>query len=385
MQECFSFYKNIDNKNLRYLIALTRSDGIGTKTLYNLLNYHKTLENVYDYIKNSDNKNIILKELSYSDYEYELNIKNNSKIVTIFDDAYPYLLKQIDSPPPFLSVKGSVDILNTKIIGMVGAREASFSGLNIAKLLTEKIPTKFTTISGLARGVDTVLHENSLNHGTIGVIAQGIGSVYPKENAYLYDKIVDNNGAVISEMNPNATPIAKHFPKRNRIIAGMCFALIVIEASLKSGSIITAEHALEYGRDILVVPGFPLDPRYKGSNALIKEGAYMINDINDAINYALEASTKYENIGNKSILQRKKQQQLSFYKKEELAPKCHLNNKEDEEGAKGKVYKLLSASPVDLEIIQQSINLPIENILSLLLELELEDKITKYCNGYVKI
>lgn len=197
---------------------------------------------------------------------------------------YPALLLNIPDPPPIITVRGDIKIWQNKtIIAMVGARNASAGGCQLAQKFAKELGDNgIIIVSGLARGIDTFAHKGSLKTGAVAVIAGGIDNIYPPENAPLYQQIFEQ-GAVISEQPFGGLPYAGSFPGRNRIIAGMSVGTVVVEAAPKSGSLITARFALENNREVFAVPGSPLDPRSKGCNHLIKQGAIMVESAADII------------------------------------------------------------------------------------------------------
>jgi DNA processing protein len=208
---------------------------------------------------------------------------SGGQFLALGDSLYPERLAAIDSPPPMLAVRGDPAHLSRDCLALVGARNASAAGLRMARLLGSGLGAAgFTVVSGLARGIDTAAHEAALQTGTVGVLAGGIDVVYPPENRKLYEAIVEN-GAVVSEMPFGTAPQAQHFPRRNRLISGLSRAVLVIEAAERSGSLITARLAAEQGREVMAVPGSPLDPRCRGANKLIREGAALIQDASDVL------------------------------------------------------------------------------------------------------
>jgi DNA processing protein len=208
------------------------------------------------------------------------------------EDDYPRALLDIPDAPPVLWAKGDLSLLNRPAIGMVGARNASSLGMRMARRLGQTLSDAgFTVISGLARGIDTAAHEAALESEgrTIAVMAGGIDVIYPAENDGLA-RAIDERGCRISEHPPGLEPQARHFPLRNRIVAGLSRAVIVVEAAAKSGSLITARAALDYGRDVMAVPGHPFDARASGCNMLIRDGAVLVRSHADVLE-ALGAPT----------------------------------------------------------------------------------------------
>jgi DNA processing protein len=200
-------------------------------------------------------------------------------------DDYPRALIDIPDAPPVLWAKGDLSLLNIPAIGMVGARNASSLGIRMARRLGQGLSEAgFTVVSGLARGIDTAAHEAALDGEgrTLAVMAGGIDVIYPAENDGLAQAI-DEKGCRISEHPPGLEPQARHFPLRNRIVAGLSRAVIVVEAAAKSGSLITARAALDYGREVMAVPGHPFDARASGCNMLIRDGAVLVRSAQDVL------------------------------------------------------------------------------------------------------
>src|SRR4029077_8975860 len=195
--------------------------------------------------------------------------------------AYPPALAVIDDAPPLLSVVGDAQLLQRRAIAVVGARNASANGRRFARDIAGELGRNgFLVVSGLARGIDATAHQGALETGTLAVVAGGIDVVYPEENRALHEAIAER-GVLIAELPVGTEPQARHFPRRNRIISGYSHGVLVVEAALRSGSLITARFALEQGRDVFAVPGSPLDPRCRGANDLIRNGAILCETIDD--------------------------------------------------------------------------------------------------------
>jgi DNA processing protein len=201
-----------------------------------------------------------------------------ARYVFIGDADYPYLLSHLDNAPPVICVKGNLELLACPAVALVGARNASAGACQFARQLAYDLgQMKFPVVSGLARGIDTAAHAGSIESGTIAVIAGGLDVVYPPENTALQDAIAER-GLLIAEQPPGTEPRARHFPYRNRIIAGISAGTVVVEAAPKSGSLITARLAADAGREVMAIPGSPLDPRSRGCNQLIREGATLVQN-----------------------------------------------------------------------------------------------------------
>jgi DNA processing protein len=209
--------------------------------------------------------------------------KFGARLIAKGDADYPALLAEIEDAPPLLWTKGNSAVLKKPRISLVGARNASALGMRMARFLSADIAAQgIATVSGLARGIDTAVHETTMKTGTIAVFGGGLDHLYPSENKNLARAILEN-GLHISEQPFGMAPQARHFPMRNRIISALSPALIVIEAAAKSGSLITARTALDQGREVLAVPGHPFDARASGCNMLIRDGATLVRNAEDAI------------------------------------------------------------------------------------------------------
>jgi DNA processing protein len=216
------------------------------------------------------------------DRELAAVAKAGADLLFLGDPDYPALLAELESAPPAITVRGDRSLLAKPAVGMVGARNASAAACRFARQLALDLANDgAVVVSGLARGIDTAAHVGSLPR-TIGVIAGGIDIAYPPENAALQERIA-SEGLLIAEMPPGTEPRARHFPHRNRIIAGLALGTVVVEAAPKSGSLITARLANEAGREVMAVPGSPLDPRAQGCNLLIREGATLVQCAADVL------------------------------------------------------------------------------------------------------
>lgn len=269
-------------------LRLLRSENVGPTTFRMLLRRFGTAGKALEALPDLARKGGLARPIRLcSEDDARADLERAAEIGALFvapgEAGYPPLLAEIDDAPPLLCVRGDLDLARREIIAIVGARNASASGRKFARTLaTELSGNTFVIASGLARGIDTAAHEASLGHGTIAVLAGGIDIFYPPENERLQREIGER-GLLVTEMGPGTSPRAELFPRRNRIIAGVSRAVIVVEAALRSGSLITARLANEQGRDVFAVPGSPLDPRCEGSNKLIKEGAALLTSSRDVL------------------------------------------------------------------------------------------------------
>ncbi len=281
------------------------------------------------------------------------------------DGLYPALLTQLDNAPPVLIVRGKVMLLDRPAVAIVGARNASAAACRFARGLAHDLADAgCIVVSGLARGIDTAAHQGAVDVATAGVIASGIDIAFPAENAELQERVAAQ-GVLIAEQVPGREPLARHFPYRNRIIAGMSLGTVVVEAAPRSGSLITARLANEAGREVMAVPGSPLDPRAQGCNALIREGATLIQNAADV----LEAIRP-----------------LSGHVAQERMPFRGTPPAADAtEGERAAVTSLLGHTPVAVdELVRQSALSP-SVVAVVLLELELAGRLTRHAAGRVSI
>lgn len=259
-------------------IRLSRSENIGPATFFRLIEIFKTptraLERIPDFAAKAGCKKpprVCTQDM----LETELvKVKKfGAEIIIFLDDAYPRILREIYDPPPLLTIYGKKELLNNDSIAIIGPRNATFHACNFAQKMAEDLGEhQITIVSGLAKGVDAAAHRGSLKTGTVAVIAGGINDVYPAENKSLFKQIMEK-GIIITEQPFDGPPKGGNFIQRNRIISGMSYGIIVVEAGIQSGSLATSRFALEQGREVFAVPGFPTDPRCHGSNLLLEDGA----------------------------------------------------------------------------------------------------------------
>ncbi|MGN6149374.1 MAG: DNA-processing protein DprA [Rhizomicrobium sp.] len=216
--------------------------------------------------------------------ELDALAKLGGRMIAACEPDFPHGPAALDAPPPLINALGHTSLLQRDMVAIVGARNASALGRKFAQTIAAEMGSAGLIIaSGLARGIDTAAHEGSLGTGTCAVVAGGIDIVYPPENQALYERI-RAEGVIVSEMPAGTTPQARHFPRRNRIISGLSRGVVIVEAAEGSGSLITANYALEQNREVFAVPGSPLDPRAKGTNRLIREGATLAESAQDVLN-----------------------------------------------------------------------------------------------------
>lgn len=271
-------------------LRLIRAENVGPATFRTLVNKFGSAQNALDAlpeIARRGGAKSALKVPSIADVERELTRTEQAgaRLVTTVDPDYPAYLRRLDAPPPVLAMRGGDSALSTRpAVAIVGSRNASIAGLKMADRLSRGLGDHgLVMVSGLARGIDAAAHRASLTTGTVAVVAGGINHVYPEEHAALVEEIVANGGAVLTEMPFGWVPRAQDFPRRNRIVSGMSLAVVVVEAAARSGTLHTARFAAEQGREVLAVPGSPLDPRAEGTNRLIRDGATLVTSVADVL------------------------------------------------------------------------------------------------------
>jgi DNA processing protein len=351
-------------------LRLIRSDNIGPVTYFQLLarfgSAHAALSAIPDLAARGGGRAPRLVSRASVEREIERVAELGARYLFLGQGLYPPLLAELETAPPALIVKGHQVLLDKPAIAMVGARNASAAACRFARQLAQAIGDTGTIIvSGLARGIDTAAHDGSLDTGTIAVIAGGIDIFYPPENEPRQRAIAER-GLVVTEQPPGTEPRARHFPYRNRIVAGLSQGTVVIEAAPNSGSLITARYAAEFGREVMAVPGSPLDPRAQGCNQLIREGATLIQNADDV----LEAVRPLH-------LRPFREPGRDYGGPDQPADASERERK--------LVADLLSPTAVEIdEIIRQSILAPAV-VHTILLELELAGRIERHAGGKVSI
>jgi DNA processing protein len=291
-----------------------------------------------------------------------------ARMITCRDAAYPDALRDLPDAPPVLWVMGEVSVLTRPMIALVGARNASSLGTRMARSLAAELSERgHTIVSGLARGVDTAAHLASLPGGTVAVMAGGIDVIYPAENTQLAGDIL-TTGLRLSEQPPGLVPQARHFPGRNRLISGLAQAVVVVEAAAKSGSLITARNALDQGREVMAVPGHPIDARAGGCNMLIRDGATLVRSAADVIE-ALPR-TRHETV--------QAEMPLDPAPQPEAEPRRGLR---ETAALHGEILQRLGPSPLAEDQLIRDLGAPAGAVAPALLDLELDGQITRAPGG----
>ena len=259
-------------------LRLIRSDNVGPRTFRSLINHFGSARAALERLPD------LARRGGAARAELAASRRLGVSLLAPGEMGYPPRLAVLDDAPPLLGVRGALEVLMRPVIAIVGSRNASGAGLKFAGTLARDLgDAGFVIVSGLARGIDQAAHRASIESGTVAVLAGGHDRIYPPEHEDLLATIIGNGGAAISEMPMGHVPRARDFPRRNRLISGAALGVVVVEAALRSGSLITARIAAEQGREVFAVPGSPLDPRAAGTNDLIKQGATLTTEASDVI------------------------------------------------------------------------------------------------------
>ncbi len=376
-------------EDLKYWIWLSTLPGIGSKRSEQLIDLFGSPRNLWHAKRKELEKvHFLSREMIEQIVSYPLKVlaqkhmetihKYNIKVIRIIDESYPVLLKNIYDPPMVIYVRGTLSP-DEKAIAFVGSRNATDYGNTVARQLAWEVARRgITVVSGLARGIDSYAHEGALKAGgrTIAVLGCGPDIAYPPCNRELMERII-NSGAVVSEYAPGTPPLRGNFPARNRIISGLSMGVTVVEAGEKSGALITAEFALEQGREVFAVPGNVNSHYSKGTNRLIKEGAKIVTDVNDIIEELVGVGSMNEETCPEEETSLK--DKISFKDeasgRKEISPRkgiCDNNVYPIFTEEEVKIINCLSKCPLHIDIISEKSGLSIRNVSSNLSMLEMK-------------
>jgi DNA processing protein len=292
-----------------------------------------------------------------------------ARLIACGEPDFPALLAEIPAAPPLIYVRGHTSLFEKPAVAIIGARNASAVGRKIARNLAEGLGAAgVVVVSGLARGIDGAAHDASLTTGTIAVVAGGVDVIYPPEHDALTAAIAER-GAVISEQTPGATPTARDFPKRNRIISGLSRGVVVVEAAAKSGTLITARFALEQGREVFAVPGSPLDPRCQGANRLIRDGAILVENAQDILDVLAEQNRAVREPARDLFSWGAREDGADDFSPDETAR------------IRAQVKEALSFTPLHRDELLREIDIPAGAILDALLDLVLSGEAEEHPGG----
>jgi DNA processing protein len=354
-------------------LRLIRSENVGPATFRQLINVYGSAEAALEVLpelaeRGGARRGVRIASVGEAERELDATLALGARIVGIGEPDFPNLLRQSDTPPPMVVIKGESAVFDLPAVSIVGARNASLAGIKFTHKIAADLGAEgVAVVSGLARGIDAAAHKATLSTGTVAVLAGGMDHPYPPENLELFNVIPERGGAVVCEMPVGWEPRAKDFPRRNRVIAALGLGLVVVEAAKRSGSLISARFAGELGRLVFAVPGSPLDPRSEGTNGLIRNGATLITGAADVL----------EAIG-------------------PLIGKPMQTDHAEEPGGDGgyappsqsersEVVDALGPTPVAIDEIVAHTNLSVQQVFLILLELDLAGRLERHSGGRVSL
>ncbi|HEV2676819.1 MAG TPA: DNA-processing protein DprA [Aliidongia sp.] len=355
-------------------LRLIRSENVGPVTFHQLLQRHGSaaaaLAALPELARRGGRRNFMIFSREQAERELAAIHKLGAQLIAWGEPDYPPGLAPLDDAPPLITVLGNPKLLARKSIAMVGARNASAAGQRFAREMAYDLARAgFIVTSGLARGIDAAAHGGALAQGTVAVVGGGVDVVYPEENRALHGEIVEQ-GAVVAESPVGTIPQARHFPRRNRLISGMSEGVVVIEAALRSGSLITARFAAEQGREVFAVPGSPLDPRCRGTNDLIRHGATLVESADDVLSALLS-------LGGRGTIEPPRRRSAS-----RPPPETSANQLDEAESS---ITGLLGPTPVPVDELVRQCHLSPSIIATVLLELELAGRLDRHPGGLVSL
>lgn len=365
-----------DRQRISWL-RLIRSDNVGLATFRDLINHFGTAETALAMLpelsrRGGSTRAIRIATEAEAEQELETAARFGARFLGIGEPDYPAALRQIDGAPPLLAVKGDLSAASLPAVGVVGSRNASISGAKFAALMARDIGRAgYAIISGLARGIDTAAHRASLETGTIAAMAGGLDRPYPPENIDLLREIWDGRGLAISEMPFGWEARARDFPRRNRLIAGVALGVVVVEAAARSGSLITARLAGDFGRLVFAVPGSPLDPRCEGTNGLLKEGATVTTRPDDVLQ-ALAPLTAIDLFSGREA-------------DEPGGSEDHGMTPPPSDNDRARITDALGPTPVEIDDIVRHTGLAPSAVYLVLLELDIAGRLHRHPGGLVSI
>jgi DNA processing protein len=374
-----------------YWLALRRVKGVGPRTCRLLIDKFGSPEKIFKL--NADEigaagvpRNTARSIVEFRDFdplEKELCELPNigARLIKWTDNDYPPNLRQIADPPPFIFVRGAAAMTDPNCIAIVGARAASDIGRRMAQRLGLELAAKgFTVVSGLARGIDGEAHQGALDaHGiTVAVLGCGVDVIYPPEHRQLAEAIIAGGGALVSELPIGTQPLAENFPTRNRILSGLCLGVVIVEAAEKSGSLITARMALEQDRQVFAVPGSPLTGKTRGSNRLLKEGAKLVECVEDVIEELAPQMIKRPRSEPAPTPASVPLDTKSAEPSESVSPMSVSSPELTTDSTTAILNYLTDTERLHVDSIIEASGLNAQTVLRLLLELELEGRITQH-------
>ncbi|MGH6988272.1 MAG: DNA-processing protein DprA [Stellaceae bacterium] len=356
-------------------LRLIRTENIGPITFYQLLARYGSAEAAVDALpelarRGGRNRPLRVPTRAQALHEMAALDRAGAKFIAWGEADYPIALAAIEDAPPLLAARGRLELTRRRAVAIVGARNASANGRRFARDVALQLGRhELVVVSGLARGIDAAAHEGALETGTIAVLATGIDKVYPDENRALHETIAER-GLVLAEQPVGTEPLGRHFPRRNRIISGIALGVLVVEAALKSGSLITARFALEQGREVFAVPGSPLDPRCRGTNDLIRRGARLTESADDILAEIAPGMATPAPVSAIATVDRE--------------PMAELSDR-DLERARTMLIEHLAPNPVPVDELVRMTHLSPSQVAAVLLELTLAGRIERQAGNQVAL
>lgn len=358
-------------------LRLARADQVGPVTFHRLLERYGSAAAALSALPGLTGNGRPARIPDRTDAERELKAveRLGARLLAFGDADYPTPLAAIADPPPFLAVLGDPALLQRSCIAMVGARNASVAGQRFAQRMAADLGGQgFVVVSGLARGIDAAAHAGAMDAGTVAVVAGGVDVVFPPENRALYEAIAER-GAVVAELPPGTEPKARHFPRRNRIIAGLSAGVVVVEAALRSGSLLTARMAFDENREVFAVPGSPLDPRCRGSNDLLRQRAHLtegVDDVMEVLRGQLDLRPPSRPATRRTPLPAAPQRPVP------TPVQTGTGAEAGDRDPVGRVVEALGPTPVTVDELVRRCQLSAASVTSVLLELELSGRVERH-------
>ncbi len=377
-------------------LRLIRTEGVGPRTFRQLINRYGGAAAALDALPDLSRRrgrSVTPPSRAQAEDEIAALARLGGRLIASGDAAYPPLLRVTDAAPPLMALRGDAAILSRPSVAIVGSRNASAAGGAFTERLARDLgEAGLVIVSGLARGIDARAHKASLATGTVAVMAGGQDRIYPANHASLAAAILDAGGAVLAEMPMGWEPRGRDFPRRNRIISGLSYGSVVVEAARRSGSLITARFALEQNREVFAVPGSPLDPRAEGTNDLIRQGATLVAEaehVLDVLGPIIERGPDPEAAPARRRPDLAEQadfwEELDFDGGNVPLPVEQPVADTDPLDERGRVVALLGPGPVSTDELARAAELGVRTVQTILLELELDGRIERQGSGMVAL
>ena len=376
------YFEFSDEQRLNWL-RLYRSQNVGPMIFRDLISHFGTAEAALEALPDLARRGGAASKIRIcpresAEKELTAATRFGARFIALGEPGFPENLRQSEQSPPILCIKGDSKPFTKPMISIVGSRNASISGLRLTERIASQLAEReYTVVSGLARGIDTAAHKASLSRGTIAVFGGGLDCVFPEENQGLVSDILDNAGTIVAEMPMGWQPRAKDFPRRNRIVAGLSKAVLVVEAAKRSGSLITARLANEMGRIVLAVPGSPLDPRSDGANSLIRDGATLTRSADDVV----EALTPIDGQQSGFVFDVREEEKEKDYSRSTMKREKRV----DASDIREQLVSLLGPTPTDIDDLIHYCGAEPGTVQLILLELALAGRIQRHSGNRVSL